>query len=356
MVDPVSCRQTGHPATDDSDDRSAAFRHDDSVAQGDREPMRCQLRHRTMTKKRALVAIPLVVLVGVVALMLVLGGRNTGSGSMDATSTGGAASTVADEGSDQKPADPAAGNLESGLRQAAAVDPLSRAVISTGQITLHAKTVSTARAKVMRLVTSWNGTVADEQSSSDEHGRMADTTMTLRVPSARFSEAMNALGELGEVDEQSRKSEDVTTKVIDNDARVRAAERSIRQIENLLSRAEKLGDIIAIESDLARRQADLDSLKSQQAWLADQTSLSTINLYLSRSGDGSPREDEARGFLAGLDGGWTAFKGATVLLLTAVGAVIPFAVLMLLLGVPLWLVVRRRWGRFSAGSAPAQSA
>ena len=76
---------------------------------------------------------------------------------------------------------------------------------------------------------------------------------------------MNALGELGEVEQQSRKSEDVTTKVIDNDARVRAAERSIRQIENLLSRAEKLGDIIAIESDLARRQADLDSLKSQQA-------------------------------------------------------------------------------------------
>jgi hypothetical protein len=308
-----------------------------------------------MTKKRALVAIPLAVLVGVVALMLVLGGRNTGSGALEATGAGGSASSLAGD-TGREPADATADDLKSGLRQAAAVDPLSRAVISTGQITLHAKTVSTARAEVMRLVTSWNGTVADEQSSSDEHGRMANTTMTLRVPSAKFSEAMNALGQLGEVDEQSRKSEDVTTKVIDNDARVRAAERSIRQIENLLSRAEKLGDIIAIESDLARRQADLDSLESQQAWLADQTSLSTINLYLSKSGHGSPREHEARGFLAGLDGGWSALKGATVLLLTAVGAVIPFAVLVLLLGVPLWLVVRRRWSRFSAGSAPAQSA
>jgi uncharacterized protein DUF4349 len=310
-----------------------------------------------MTKKRALVAIPAVVLVGVVALMLVLGGRGGGSGSFDAESSGGSSSQAlaSDSGQESAP-DASADKQAGGTRQAAAIDPLSRAVISTGQVTVRSKTISKARAEVLRLVTSWNGTVADEQTSSDAHGRMEDTTMTLRVPTAKFSEAMAALAGLGEVAEQSRKSEDVTTKVIDNDARVRAAERSIRQIERLLSRATEMGDIIAIESDLARRQADLDSLKSQQAWLEDQTSLSTINLYLSRSGPVTPPEHEARGFLAGLDGGWTALRGTTVLVLTAVGAVLPFAVLVLLLGVPVWLVVRRRSARFSAGSAPARSA
>ena len=169
---------------------------------------------------------------------------------------------------------------------------------------------------------------------------------------------MAAFAGLGKVQQQDRKSEDVTTKVIDNDARVRAAERSIRQIENLLGRAEKLSDVIAIESDLARRQADLDSLKSQQAYLADQTSQSTINVYLSQSGDVRPVAEEARGFLAGLDDGWNAMKGATVVLLTVVGAVLPFLVVVLLLGVPLWVVVRRRLGAgsVSAGSASARSA
>ena len=295
QLDPMGCRQTRHSATDDSDDRSAAFRHDDRVAQRNREPIRCHLRPSIMTKKRALVAIPLAVLVGVVALVLVLAGGNGLDGLAESRSDDASGrALVGDTG--QEPASDVTGDeLNGAIRQTTALDPLSRAVISTGQITLHARNVSTARAEVMRLVTSWNGTVADEQSSSDELGRMADTTMTLRVPTAKFSEALNALGELGEVAKQSRKSEDVTTKVIDNDARVRAAERSIRQIENLLSRAEKLGDIIAIESDLARRQADLDSLKSQQAWLADQTSLSTINVYLSKHGDRSAQEDEARG-------------------------------------------------------------
>ena len=69
------------------------------------------------------------------------------------------------------------------------------------------------------------------------------------------------------------------------------------------------GDIIAIESDLARRQADLDSLKSQQAWLEDQTSLSTINVHLARPQVQAP-EDEARGFLAGLEDGWDALANA----------------------------------------------
>jgi hypothetical protein len=304
-----------------------------------------------MKKKRALVAIPGVVLVGVVAVVLVAGARSATTGSLDDQSSGG--SSVAQDAKGEPATD---GNQTSGTTQAVAVQPLSRAVISTGQISLTTKEMAKSRAEVLRLVSSWGGTVADEQSGTDGRGRLANTTMTLRVPTARFSDALSQLSGLGKVVEESRKSEDVTTQVIDNDARVRAAERSIRQIESLLPRATRMGDIIAIESDLARRQADLDSLKSQQAWLEDQTSLSTINVYLSKSSKATSRGHEARGFLAGLDGGWTALTAATVLVLTAVGAMIPFSLPVLLLGVPLWLFVRRHWSRLSAPSAPAQSA
>ena len=239
-------------------------------------------------------------------------------------------------------------------KQAGSAEPMTRAAISTGQVTLHPESITRARAEVMRLVSSWGGTIAEEQTSGDDRGRIVDSTMTLRVPTPKFSEAMSAFAGLGKVEQQSRKSEDVTTRVIDNAARVRAAERSIRQIENLLGRAEKLSDIIAIESGLARRQADLDSLKSQQAYLADQTSLSSINVYLSRTGVVPPHQDEARGFLHGLDTGWTAMKGATLVLLTVVGAVLPFALVLVLLGVPLWLVVRRRLSAAQLGAAHPQ--
>jgi hypothetical protein len=316
-------------------------------------------------KKKLLVVLAVPVMLLVVVLLIAVATRQQGDsqslseGSVSGDSGGSGADAKSALGKVQPgvPGDP-----ESAVRDAvgspvAATQPMTRAVISTGQVSIRPASIDKARAEVMRLAASWGGTVADEQSSSDSRGRMVDSTLTLRVPTAKFSEALNAFAGLGKVDQESRKSEDVTTKVIDNDARVRAAERSIRQIEVLLDRAQKLGDIIAIESDLARRQADLDSLKSQQAYLSDQTSMSTINVYLSRTPHVRPRAHDAHGFLAGLDDGWTAMKGATVVLLTVVGAVLPFALVLLVLGVPLWLVVRRRLaaGHVSAASAPAQT-
>lgn len=236
------------------------------------------------------------------------------------------------------------GAADTSSRQPAknAVSPISRAVISTGSITLHSAKVASARAEVMRLVASWGGTVSDERSESDRSGRITDSTMTLRIPTVRFDAAMGGLAEVADVAHQSRTSEDVTTQVIDNQARVRAAQRSIRAIEDLLGRATRLSDVISIESDLARRQADLDSLEQQQAWLSDQTSLSTIAVHLSRTAPPVAKRTEAHGFLAGLGHGWSALQAASSASLTVVGAVLPFALLAGLVGAPLWVVVRRR--------------
>ncbi len=304
-----------------------------------------------MTKKRAVLVVPLVVLMVVVAIAALIAERN-GVGESDdkgiAADSGGSAAEPAVAADERAPSDGTAT-----ARQAVAVTPVSRAVISTGQVTLRTKDLTRARAEIIRMVSAWGGLVADEQSTSDQKGRLVDSTMTLRVPSPRFNDAMTSFDSLGKVVERSRSSEDVTTKVVDNDARVRAAERSIRRIEALLSRAQDLGDVIAIENDLARRQADLDSLKSQQAWLKDQTSLSTVNVYLNRpAGDPEP-EEETKGFLAGLSNGWDAFTGATVVALTVVGAMLPFVVLVGLVGVPLWLVVRRR--RVALPPPPAEA-
>jgi hypothetical protein len=293
------------------------------------------------TRSRAALATPVLLLV--MLAMTGCAGLTGGSSGQDQMASSDTDSTSADESSGSTSQ---SGTSPGAAKQSLTSTPLDRAVISTGQISVSSRSISKARAEVIQLVASYNGTIADEQTDSDRTGRAIESTLTLRVPTSSFAEAMNSLARIGKVEHQTRKSEDVTTKVLDNEARVRAAERAIRQIELLLGRADALRDIIAIESDLARRQADLDSLKSQQAWLEDQTSLSTINVHLGRPG-------AAPGFLAGLGNGWDAMKSTTQVLLTVVGAALPFAVLVALVGVPVWMVLRRR---VSAGSAPARSA
>lgn len=283
------------------------------------------------TRRTALLAVP-----PVLVLLLLLGACGGGAGSSDAAGRAVAKDTPATR---TGPGDVL------GKTGRAAVAPMSRAVISTGDITLYAEDPGAARAEAGRLVESWHGTIADEHSTSDRHGRLLSSALTLRVPSDRFDQAMSGLGDLGEVAHESRTAEDVTTQVIDVDARIQAAERAIRQIERLLDRAARLSDIIAIESDLARRQADLDSLKSQQAWLSDQTSLGTITLDLRRSVPGAAAGDDRRGFLAGLEQGWHALRSGTAVLMTVLGAVLPFGALAAAVGAPLWVVVRRRRAR-----------
>ena len=217
----------------------------------------------------------------------------------------------------------------------------TRAVISTGTVTLRSKDVGQAKFDVQKVVDAHRGEITDEQTGTDEEGQVNRSRLVIRVPSQFFDDVMTELAEVADLRSAKRTSEDVTTEVIDIGVRVRAQEKSLERIELLLARAQNLRDIIAIESQLSRRQADLDSLKAQQAFLADQTSLSTITVFLEQTEKAAaPGEPDEAGFVAGLQSGWDALGRAATMLATGLGAVLPFLVVLLLLGVPAWLLVR----------------
>ncbi|WP_104107864.1 DUF4349 domain-containing protein [Nocardioides sp. 616] len=243
-----------------------------------------------------------------------------------------------------------------GARAAATARPAvaERAVIATATVALHSDDVRAARNDVQQVADALRGEVADEEADSSD-GELVWTRLVLRVPTARFGDAITRLEEIGELDSTERDTEDVTTQVIDNEVRIRAQERSLRRIEVLLDRADRIADIVSIESELTRRQSDLDSLKQQRVWLADQTSMSTITVHVERTAAGATPETEESGFLSGLASGWDGLSGAAVALATVAGLLLPWAVVALALGLPLWWVARRgpRSGR-NAAEPPAQ--
>lgn len=217
---------------------------------------------------------------------------------------------------------------------------VTKAEISTATLTMASDDVRVARNAVQHVVDALRGEVADEETTSDD-GELVWTRMVLRVPAESFEEAIGRLEGIGRHRDTDRSTEDVTTRVIDNQARLRAQERSLRRVELLLDRAQDLSDIVAIESELTRRQAELDSLKQQQAWLSDQTSMSTITVHLDHERDAATSRDDDSGFLAGLRAGWDSLRGAAVLVATAAGALLPWLVVLGLLGVPAWWALSR---------------
>jgi hypothetical protein len=133
--------------------------------------------------------------------------------------------------------------------------------------------------------------------------------------------------------------------VIDLRARIRAQEQSLRRVEVLLERAQTIRDVVSIEAQLTSRQAELESLKTKQAYLADQTTYATITVYIAKheakKTEPKKKETEESGFLSGFEGGWKALGAFATVLATILGALLPWLVVVAILGVPTWLVSRR---------------
>jgi hypothetical protein len=301
---------------------------------------------------------------GLVLLLMILVGCT--SGGDDGVASGGAA-----EGSAGAPVqserdalgvvDPLADNARraggsdfaaKGAKRAAVQ---TRAVIRRGELWLVSKDVPAARARIADVVGRYGGLVAQEQSFNGVRGRTARTTIVLRFPEPEFDTVMGELAEVARVKSATRSSEDVTTEVIDVDTRVATAEASLRRLQRFLRQATDIDAIIRLEAEIATRQAELESLKAQQEYLADQTALSTVTVHLTAAEQAVPPEPEDLGFLVGLAGGWEALRAVLLTAATIAGALVPFAVTLAIIGAPVWLLVRglTRRGRAAASSAAA---
>lgn len=217
----------------------------------------------------------------------------------------------------------------------------TRAVIRSGTVSVVAQDLAKARTEVDGLLARYGGHIAQEDTSHDAKGRPQGSTLVLRFPEPDFDTAMTELSKLGRLEGASREAEDVTTEVIDVNTRVSTQEASLNRLEGFLRQATSIEDIIRLESEITTRQAQLESLKAQQAYLADQTSLSTITLFLATPANFvEPNRLEDAGFLAGLSDGWNALKLLLVAAATLTGALLPFAVALAVVAIPTWLLVR----------------
>jgi len=232
-------------------------------------------------------------------------------------------------------------------------DAMERAIISKGNVQLNSDDVEQAAFEVQALVDKVGGEITDRETSTDDEGEVRLARLVLRIPAQRYSDAFEALEEVANLTSSSSTSEDVTTQIIDIDSRIRAQRASLSRVEVLLGQATSIRDIVAIESQLTRRQADLDSLVKRQAFLRDQTSMSTVTVNIQRTEDVPKKKekDDDSGFLSGLEDGWNALTSFGTGLATVAGALLPWSIALLIVGGLCWPFLRRLRGRFPTPAA-----
>jgi hypothetical protein len=159
-----------------------------------------------------------------------------------------------------------------------AVDPGAQ-VITNGFLVLESDDPSQTSLQAQAIVAEANGNV--ERSAENRFDNTITITLGVRVPATSFSGVMDELSQLGTVNSKDISRTDVTTQVLDLDARIAALETSVGRMTELLKQAETVGDLIAAEAALAERQGQLDSLVSQRDYLRDQVEMSAISITMT---------------------------------------------------------------------------
>ena len=213
-----------------------------------------------------------------------------------------------------------------------------------------AKNVATQANAATGIAEQVGGEVDRDDRTSGPH---ASASMLLRVPPDALDDTLNALSELGFEKYRSQSVTDVTQRVADVGSRVKSAEESIARLRVLFRHATKIGAIIEIESELNSREADLESLQAQQRALGRETSMASITLALvtaeKKAAPVKPaKKHHDNAFVGGLKDGWDGFTDAAAWIAKAIGTVLPFIVLIFVLGVGL----RVAWPRLRRTHAP----
>ncbi|MFB7775596.1 DUF4349 domain-containing protein [Streptomyces bauhiniae] len=238
----------------------------------------------------------------------------------------------------------AGGGAAEGGKSARRSPRLAPSVIRTASLEVEVRDVPGALAKARQVTEDAGGYVGEESTDRDDDGSER-TRVVLRVPAERYAEVLGSLQGTGKLLRRTARAQDVTDQVVDVDSRIKSQRASVARVRELMDRADKLTDVVALEGELSSREADLEALLAQQASLKDRSGLATITLSLAGRGAHPAAGDDTPGFLDALSGGWHAFLTMLRWIALVVGAVLPFAALLALL-VFLWRrVVRPRLPR-----------
>jgi hypothetical protein len=223
-----------------------------------------------------------------------------------------------------------------------AADAIGRDVVRTAQLTLQVPDPTAAGRGVRAAITTAGGFVAEEQVDA------GGTWMVVRVPADGLDRLVDDLAATGTVLTRSGRVEDATEQVVDLDSRVSTQQASVTRVRALLAQATSIGDVVAVESELARREADLESLERRLAALRDRVAVATLTVELR--GAPATSSDVPPGFGVGLGAGWAGLRAVGAALATAAGFLLPFLPLLAVVAAVGWAVRRGRARRGGPGS------
>lgn len=222
--------------------------------------------------------------------------------------------------------------------------PVDRLIIRTGGLSLTVDDTLAAQQEIEAIVAEMAGEgafIVSSNARANSEGQSPDIETVIRVPSERFSEAMDRLAGMAvKVNLRNESAEDVTEEYVDIAARVEALEAARDRLLEIMKNAATTEDLLQAEQQLTQREAEIESLKGRMKYLSESARLSSITISLTPYEPAQPidttwrpAETVRRAFDTLVD----SLRGFANFLIVFVIAVLPW---LLLIGLIWWGAAR----------------
>jgi hypothetical protein len=310
-----------------------------------------------MVKKAALTLVAFLSVAALIGLAVTRAGFDEGAPAAPTARAPSSDSVVLDEqaaegsgGGTEAQFGPVPAEVGSAVAELPDLPALGQAVVKTADLTIEVSkgTFTDAFDSAALVASRYGGYV---EASSMSGARSKSGTLTIRVPSARFDDAMSDLRGLGVVKHEAVAGQVVTQQFVDLEARLVTWQAQEAVLLGLMEEADSIDSTLRIQRELQDVQFRIEQIKGQLRVLEDQTALATIRVsvnepgvvVLTQTADGRPSLGEA--WERAVDG----VLGVAYVTIVGLGYLVPLA----LLGLCVWLVVRRVVRRETAPPAAA---
>jgi PBP1b-binding outer membrane lipoprotein LpoB len=166
--------------------------------------------------------------------------------------------------------------------ESAAKQPTAPQLIRKADLALDVKESGPIVKKIRTLITAAQGDLVSLE-EQDQAGDTRRASLTVRVPQEKLDRTLDDLSALGNVRRRSVSAEDVSTQIVDTDARLRNLKKSETAVLALLDRSGNVTDILKVSQELSRIREQIEQLTAQVTQLKTQVAYSTIAIELTEA-------------------------------------------------------------------------
>ena len=153
-------------------------------------------------------------------------------------------------------------------------------LIKRAQLNLVVDSIDEGLQEASQIIRGQQGDILDLQDNQIEAIHRT-AYLRIRVPQANLDPLLAALGELGSVQQQGLSAEDVSTQIVDAQARLRNLRKSEESLLKIMERSGEISHVLEVSRELSRVREQIEQIDARVQNLQTQVRYSTVDLTLA---------------------------------------------------------------------------